>query len=164
MWRKYSVEFKMEVIEVWKEHKLTMAEIMSKYKISDQTVQRWVKEYDCQGIDGLVTKITKMNYTSEFKQKVVEDMKENGLNQSETARKYSVGRTQVQQWERIYLEKGPEALYTENRGRAPKSVNSEKDINLNKSTETDLIAEIRRLRMENDYLKKLNALIQTKGK
>ncbi|WP_238861518.1 helix-turn-helix domain-containing protein [Clostridium sp. YIM B02569] len=43
MWRKYSVEFKMEVIEVWKEHKLTMAEIMSKYKISDQTVQRWVK-------------------------------------------------------------------------------------------------------------------------
>lgn len=105
-----------------------------------------------------------MNYTGEFKQKVVEDMKENGLNQSETARKYSVGRTQVQQWERIYLEKGPEALYTENRGRAPKSVNSEKDINLNKSTETDLIAEIRRLRMENDYLKKLNALIQTKGK
>ena len=164
MWRKYSVEFKMEVIEVWKEHKLTMAEIMSKYKISDQTVQRWVEEYDCQGIDGLVTKTTKMNYTGEFKQKVVEDMKENGLNQSETARKYSVGRTQVQQWEHIYLEKGPEALYTENRGRAPKSANSEKDTNLNKSTEADLIAEIRRLRMENDYLKKLNALIQTKEK
>lgn len=105
MWRKYSVEFKMEVIEVWKEHKLTMAEIMSKYKISDQTVQRWVKEYDCQGIDGLVTKITKMNYTGEFKQKVVEDMKENGLNQSETARKYSVGRTQVQQWNVFTLRK-----------------------------------------------------------
>lgn len=154
----------MEVIEVWKEHKLTMAEIMSKYKISDQTVQRWVKEYDCQGIDGLVTKTTKMNYTGEFKQKVVEDMKENGLNQSETARKYSVGRNQVQQWEYIYLEKGPEALYTENRGRAPKSANSENDTNLNKSTEIDLIAEIRRLRMENDYLKKLNALIQTKEK
>ncbi|NFR44811.1 hypothetical protein FDF11_11600 [Clostridium botulinum] len=95
MWRKYSVEFKMEVVEVWKEHKLTMAEIMSKYKISDQTVQRWVAEYDYQGIDGLVTKTTKMNYTGEFKQKVVEDMRENGLNQSETSRKYSVGRTQV---------------------------------------------------------------------
>ena len=24
MWRKYSVEFKMEVIEVWKEHKLCL--------------------------------------------------------------------------------------------------------------------------------------------
>ena len=31
---------------------------------------------------------------------------------------------------------------------------------LNKETEEDLIAEVQRLRMENEYLKKLNALVQ----
>ncbi len=31
---------------------------------------------------------------------------------------------------------------------------------LNKETEEDLIAEVQRLRMENDYLKKLQALVQ----
>ena len=165
MWMKYSVEFKMEVIDVWKEHKLTMAEIMSKYKISDQTVQRWATEYDSQGVDGLVTKPIKKIYTGEFKQKVVEDMRENGLNQSETSRKYSVGRNQVQQWERIYLEKGPEGLYIKNRGRKRiKSANTKKITALDKNIESDLIAEIQHLRMENEYLKKLNALIQAKEK
>jgi transposase len=164
MWRKYSVELKMEVVEVWREHRLTMAEIMSKYKISAQTVQRWATEYDSQGVDGLVTKPIKKIYTGEFKQKVVEDMRDNRLNQSETSRKYSVGRNQVQQWERIYLEKGPEGLYIENRGRTPKSVNTKKKAALAKNIEADLIAENQRLRMENEYLKKLNALIQAKEK
>jgi len=31
---------------------------------------------------------------------------------------------------------------------------------LNKETEEDLITEVQRLRMENEYLKKLNALVQ----
>ena len=31
---------------------------------------------------------------------------------------------------------------------------------LNPETEEDLIAEVQRLRMENEYLKKLNALVQ----
>jgi len=137
---------------------------MSKYKISDQTVQRWVTEYDSQGVYGLITKPIKKIYTGEFKQKVVEDMRENRLNQSETSRKYSVGRNQVQQWERIYLEKGPEGLYIENRGIASKSANTEKIDTLDKNIEADLIAEIQHLRMENEYLKKLNALIQAKEK
>jgi transposase len=37
-----------------------------------------------------------------------------------------------------------------------------KEPKLNKQSEEDLIAEIQRLRMENEYLKKLNALVQAK--
>ena len=36
--------------------------------------------------------------------------------------------------------------------------------NLNKKVEEDLIAENQRLRMENEYLKKLNALVQERIK
>ena len=34
----------------------------------------------------------------------------------------------------------------------------------NKETEKDLIEEVQRLRMENEYLKKLNALVQEREK
>jgi transposase len=49
----------------------------------------------------------------------------------------------------------------ERRGRKSK-MNSDKPTKkkLSKETEEDLIAEVQRLRMENDYLKKLQALVQ----
>jgi len=44
-----------------------------------------------------------------------------------------------------------------------KSDGSKKKI-LDKQTEKDLIAEVQKLRMENEYLKKLNALIREREK
>lgn len=151
---RYSVEFKIEAIEAWKKRKLTIAEIVSKYNISTQTLRRWVAEYDSQGFDGLVVKPKNKTYTGEFKQTVVEDMRQNNLSQSEVSRKYSIGRRQVQQWERIYLEQGVEGLYIEKRGRSPKSTNVKKQVALKKSVEEDddfLIFEV-----ENDEAKLIN--------
>lgn len=59
----------------------------------------------------------KGKYTGEFKQRVVEDMRENKLSQNEVASKYGVSRYAIQKWERIYLEEGSEELYIERRGR-----------------------------------------------
>ena len=67
----------------------------------------------------------------------------------------------LQQWERKYLEEGIEGLAKENRGRP--TVNDKKrgrPPKLDKQVEEDLIAENQRLRMENECLKKLNALVQ----
>jgi transposase len=95
-------------------------------------------------------------YSGEFKQKVVEDMRNNGLSQCEVAEKYDITRSVIQRWERIYLEEGPEGLYVEHRGR---SRNGGRPPKLDKKVEEDLITEVQRLRAENDYLKKLNALV-----
>ena len=62
---------------------------------------------------------------------------------------------QVKNWERIYLEEGPEGLYIERRGR--KSTGRPKK--LKPEVEENLIAEVQRLRAENAYLKKLRALV-----
>ena len=96
-------------------------------------------------------------YTGEFKQKVVETMMQEKLSYKEAARQFEVGDDKrVAAWERIYLEEGPEGLYIERRGRSSKGRPPKK---LKPEVEEDLLAEVQRLRAENDYLKKLNALV-----
>lgn len=56
----------------------------------------------------------------------------------------------IERWERIYLEEGPEGLAIERRGRSSKGRPPKQ---LPKQVEEDLLAEVQRLRAENDYLK-----------
>ena len=96
-------------------------------------------------------------YTGEFKQKVIETMVREKLSYKEAARQFDVSQdTVVAKWERIYLEEGPEGLYIERRGRGSKGRPPKK---LKPEVEEDLLAEVQRLRAENAYLKKLNALV-----
>ena len=92
-------------------------------------------------------------YTPEFKIKVVETMHREKLSYRETARQFDISNSRVTAWERIYLEEGAEGLYIERRGR--KSTGRPPKI----KKEENLIAEVQRLRAENAYLKKLNALV-----
>lgn len=109
-------------------------------------------------------------YSAEFKIGVIIDMREHHLSYNETIRKYwdiSRGQEhnyqkQIQRWERIYLEEGAEGLMKERRGRACSASGTRKGRppKLDKKVEEDLIAENQRLRMEIEYLKKLDALVQ----
>ena len=95
-------------------------------------------------------------YTAEFKKLVIETMIEEKLGYRETAQKFDVcDHHRIQDWERIYLEEGPEAFSIEKRGR--KSTGRPRKIP--KEVEEDLLAEVQRLRAENEYLKKLQALV-----
>ena len=101
--------------------------------------------------------IPNKRYTGEFKQRVVETMMQEKLSYREAARQFDVNdHKRVASWERIYLEEGPEGLYVERRGRGSKGRPPKK---LKPEVEEDLLAELQRLRAENDYLKKLNALV-----
>lgn len=105
-------------------------------------------------------------YSPELKLAVILDMRENHLGYRETMRKYfpeleGKNYAFIQKWERIYLEEGAEGLMKERRGKASSSdgVRKGRAQKLDKRTE-DLIAENQRLRMEIEYLKKLDALVQ----
>lgn len=157
--KKYPADFKLMVIRELRDSIGAKADVYNKYGIPKETVSKWEKMYNLYGEAGLTGKYQRATYSGTFKQKVVEDMRNNHLSQHEVSLKYHVGRTQIQNWERIYLQEGPEGLYIERRGRnstgkPPKA--------LNKKVEEDLIAENQRLRMEVAYLKKLNALVREK--
>ena len=95
-------------------------------------------------------------YTGEFKQLVVETMMRERLSYKEAARQFEVScDTRVASWERIYLMEGPEGLYIERRGRSSKG----RPQQFPKDVEADLLKEVQRLRAENAYLKKLQALV-----
>jgi transposase len=96
------------------------------------------------------------SFSGKFKQKVIEDVRQNHLSYSEAMKKYGIGgKMSIQRWERIYLEEGPKGLSIERRGHGSKG----RPPKLDKQVEKDLIGEVQRLRAENDYLKKLNALV-----
>jgi len=101
-------------------------------------------------------------YTGEFKQKAVEYMRENTLSYKEAEKLFEIsGHDRLKNWERIYLEEGAQGLYIERRGgaRSVDGVCKGRPPKLDKKVEEDLIAENQRLRMENDYFKKLSALV-----
>lgn len=161
---KYSNEFKLEVVKYCVEGNHSTRGAARDFKMPSHTsLKEWIKKYKKHGPEGLI-KQPKSSYSGDFKQSVVEYMHNNHLSATETAIQFRVQTAVVLKWERIYYEEGPQGLYIERRGRSKNMSSKPKKKNLNKEVEEDLIAENQRLRMENEYLKKLNALVQERIK
>ena len=157
---KYSYEERLEAVLRVVEEGMSVKASAKILGTAYEHVRRWVKRYEQFGPEGLILKHG--SYDGAFKISVIEYMYENHLSLSQAAVKFGIPNdTTVGKWARIYYEEGPQALYRDNRGRKTK-MSSDKPRNkkLSKETEEDLIAEVQRLRMENEYLKKLNALVQ----
>ena len=160
---KYSNELKLRVVNYYLEGNgyKTTAEYFN--IPSFNTVKKWVKKYEKNGLNGLI-KNQKSNYSGEFKQSVIEYMHANHLSCNEASYYFNLGNTAiVTRWERIYYEKGPQGLYQIKCGR-PRKVSYKQDREKNANENEDLLKEIQHLRMENEYLKKLNALVQERIK
>ena len=94
-------------------------------------------------------------YTPDFKEMVVKRVREDNLAYNEAEREYGIAHGSIQKWERIYLMEGREGLALERRGRSSKG----RPTKFPKEVEEDLLKEVQRLRAENAYLKKLQALV-----
>jgi transposase len=130
--------------------------------VDSSCLVQWINLYQEQGPQSLLN--SGASYNGQFKVMVVEYMHANHLSSYKTAARFGIKcRANVSKWERIYYEEGPEGLLrTKPRGRPPKSMTKNKNAKkeLSKQTKEDLIAEVQRLIMENEYLKKLRALVQ----
>ena len=159
---KYSIETKRELIEMIENKNHSIGSAAKALGITKPMAQRWMKMYEHHGYEGLIIK--KGTYSGEFKISVVEYMHENHLSLQEASARYGIpSRSTLVKWERIYYEEGAKGLMTDKRGRPRKDMNKKpKSSKISKEKEEDLISENQRLRAENAYLKKYNALVQEK--
>ena len=162
--RKYSDEFKLQVVEEYLSGKSGgHQQVGKKYGIHRSLVQTWVQLYEKNGLKGIIS--SSGMYSGEFKVYVIEYMHKHNMSLRATAYSFCIpNHYTVAKWERIYYEDGPEALLKDRRGRKnmekKRSSKPKKNVNENE----DLLAEVQRLRMENEYLKKLNALVLEREK
>lgn len=157
---KYSLDFKLQTVKNVIENGITPRALGKQVGVDESIIRHWVNLFKCHGLDGL--KHIGASYTGEYKIYVIEYMHSNKMSLRSTCAHFNI-RTHgtVSEWERIYYEKGPTSLLENKpRGRPPKMNMTKPKNPLPKGTEEDLIAEVQRLRMENEYLKKLQALVQ----
>ena len=123
---KYSSKFKLEVVKYCIDKNHSSYDAAKHFGMPDPSpIKRWIREFKEHGFEGLM-KNQKSSYGGEFKQNVVEYMRDNHLSANQTAIQFNLaGDCIVSKWERIYYEEGPQALYQERRGR-PKKMSSNK--------------------------------------
>jgi len=102
-------------------------------------------------------------YSPEFKIAIVEKLRKEKMSYHDVMRGYFPELPDrnfhfIKKWERIYLEEGIAGFMKERRGTYITAKRKGRPPKLDKAVEEDLIAENQRLRMENEYLKKLQAL------
>jgi transposase len=158
---KYSLEFKLKLIQEMDETYRGVRYIGKKYGVDQSIIALWYKKYKLSGVEGLTKKHG--TYSGEFKECVLEYMKQNHLSLRETGLHFKIPDVSViMKWRDKVEKEGRSSLYEERRGQhfkmTPKKKKTDKPLDPN-SIEA-LLEENEQLRMENAYLKKLRALVQ----
>jgi transposase len=161
---KFDERLKLSVVKQCLSGKWTYAEVARRNTISETTVRSWVAFYERHGAAGLRQKFE--HYDAQFRLQVLKQMWKHQWSYKEAALAFDIRSSGcLAVWERCYHSGGIDALKPRKRGRPPKMPDfpdtpmSPPASDEGRSKE-DLLAEINQLRMENAYLKKLEALVQ----
>ena len=167
---RHPFELKLEIVKFVLEGKHSYSQASQHYKIHQEQIRVWCNLYRNCGEDGLKPqKIRK--YDGNFKVDVVEYMYANHLSLEKTRMHFKLpSSTIIALWKQMYNEKGREYLLN-NRSIAIDGMQVKRNKRMRKSStpntsdltdksKEELLKEIEDLRMENDYLKKLDALVQ----
>lgn len=169
---RYDESFKASVVGLYAGGDESYASVGLAYGIDAATVRKWVAIHGEHGFAGLARKFSR--YDGTFKLSVLKRMWEDGLSYRRTAAVFNIRNAGcLAEWERRYAAGGLDALEPRRKGRPrrmpqppaakppstqpPGGATSQGDETRSRE---ELLAELRYLRMENAYLKKLEALTQ----
>jgi transposase len=157
--KKYEATFKLDVVKEYLQGD-PMGGLARKWGLSKSLVRRWVDHYEASGSSGL-TKKTPQSHAVEFKLKVVESYRNEGLSLRECCLRYNIANEGIVfSWARKYELSGLEGLRRRpGRPKIMKSERPEKKVKPLTRLE-ELEQENLYLRAENELLKKLEALTQ----
>ncbi len=162
------------VINDYADHVRSAKQLADDYGIPYNTVKYWIKKYNKNGMDALLKPRSGgkyITYDPSFKLRVTEYWLEHPeVASSQVSEMFHASRGAVRNWRKIYLEQGEDALKKELWGRNKNMKNGKRKAVIEQTEvfanpEEQIAAlekQVRYLQMENDYLKKLNALVQEK--
>jgi len=158
---KYSEEVKLAAVQDYGLGNAGIAAIAQRHGVNRHALRRWVATYQIHGVAGLRAK--RVRYGTSFKQEVVRQMRQDGLSYRQTAARFDIRNFNIiARWERQYDVQG---LVASSTGEPVQMDSPEKPVSPDAMrTREDLLKELQFLRMENAYLKKLDALVQAKQK
>ena len=165
---KYSSSFKERVVAFYSEGERGYKEVVSRFGVDHSTVRKWIASHAAHGLAGLSKKYS--HYDAHFRLSVLERMWKDGLSHRQTAAIFDIRNPRcLSDWERLYETGGIEALAPRRRGK-PRSMPEPPIIPVGPGepqkdearSREELLAELNYLRMENAYLKKLEALTQAR--
>lgn len=164
--RKFSLELRLTAVQHYLSGKDGFREAAAHFGVGRTAPRQWVAAYELHGPDGLTWKTGQ--FSPEFRLSVVMAVIRDRLSLREATAKFNLsGESTVYQWVKCYQTGGIDALFNLREGRkklekdmTPPSVTT--DIPVEQLTDEQKLAEIRFLRAQVDYLKKLQALAQEK--
>ena len=161
---KYSLEFKLECVKKYLkgEYIPTPEKTKNQRATFMSHVRCWVKNYEDLGIEGLKCPSHNKIWTPEERFDLVAKVLA-GNSIKSVAKLAHINNGQLYQWVKRYEEKGIDGLQLR-KGRKPNMPNktSKTNTKLTKSEKEELILlreKAKYLEMENEYLKKLDALV-----
>lgn len=158
--KKYPLEIKLAAVNTYLEGAESIRKLAKKYNVSKSMLHRWILKYQIHGVAGLQESYT--NYSVKFKMNVLNYMNEMGASIEEVTAVFNVSSSAiVYKWKVLFETEGIDALQQSKKERST-SMGKKSNNKPVEGSEEALRAEIEQLKMENAYLKKLQALIQEK--
>lgn len=165
---KYSKEFKIKLVSEYLDGTSGGRDLIAKkYGVPSSTLSNWIERYKSYGFDRYNKKLSRTEYSSDFKLAVIKYRQIHECSYREAAEHFDLPNcSMVCNWNRIYQEKGFSGL-NNLRGRPRKNMTEERNKNdnnqpLNESEREELIRlreENRLLKMKEIYEEKLSALL-----
>lgn len=133
--------------------------IAKSIEVTPSLLREWIRRYESSGENAFEKCYTP--YSTKYKLDVLNYMNEHGISIRETAALFNIPSYEtLRKWKIAYETGGLDALHSKKKGRPTMKDKKIKPV-VEGSIEA-VQAENERLRMENAYLKKLNALVQNK--
>lgn len=170
----YPKDLIAQVINDYAEHIRSAKQLAAYYDIPYNTIKYWIKKYNKNGMDALIKPRSGgkyITYDAAFKLRVTEYWLEHPeISSNQIAEIFHASRGAIRSWRKIYLEQGADALRKEMRGKSRNMKNGKRkpvveqtEVPVDQKEHIEALEkQVRYLQMENDYLKKLNALVQEK--
>ncbi len=158
---KFSIEERESIVLEVLQGTESYSSVARKLQTSRRLISLWVEAYKIHGSSGLSMK-TFTTFSGEFKLRLLQEMLRDGLSLHQVSVKYLISPSVIANWKRQYEKSGVVALYKKKQKGRPPKMKKKLENTENKSNKklTELIKENERLQAENDFLKKLQALIQ----